>query len=101
MLGYYRRGDTKRSLSNDLTEAFIEDTTQGPCAYCGTTEDARGLDRLDNSRGHLKTNVVPCCAICNTARNDNFTPEEFKLIGAAIAQIRKQRNESRTSESEG
>lgn len=65
--------------------------SQLPCHYCGrpphnTTNIAshatskykysdeqkqngnftyNGLDRIDNNKGHIKNNIVPCCATCN------------------------------------
>ena len=36
-----------------------------------------GLDRVDSSKGYTIDNVVPCCAICNTAKN-KMTQKEFK-----------------------
>lgn len=93
----YLKTDRKKGFDNDLTFTFVGNVLGKPCFYCGTTDSPRGLDRLDNSLGHLQANVVPCCYICNVARNDNFTPDEFKLIGAVIAQIRTQRNEQKTS----
>lgn len=29
-----------------------------------------GIDRIDSNKGYVKDNVVPCCAICNHAKND-------------------------------
>lgn len=37
-----------------------------------------GLDRVDNTQGHNKNNIVPCCRDCNIAKNDR-TKEEFLL----------------------
>jgi hypothetical protein len=63
--------------------------SQQPCTYCGSLphrihnvydidkrnpkiEEAdfiyNGLDRIDNSKGHLPSNVVPCCTNCNTMK---------------------------------
>lgn len=39
-----------------------------PCTYCGdtpTNTSPNGLDRVDNSKGHILGNVVPCCETCN------------------------------------
>jgi hypothetical protein len=68
-----------------------------PCAYCGEPPEKRpsqrgrasvfasGIDRVDNSKGYTKENVVPCCTWCNRAKN-NTTKEEFikkcKMVAA-------------------
>jgi hypothetical protein len=36
-----------------------------------------GLDRLDSSKNHSVYNVVPCCFVCNRAKN-NMSYENFK-----------------------
>lgn len=61
-----------------------------PCVYCGDTFRI-GADRIDNSKGHTKDNVVPCCYECNCARNANFTHKEMFIIGKAIAKIKESR----------
>lgn len=30
-----------------------------------------GIDRLDNNRGYVKDNCVPCCSTCNYSRQDS------------------------------
>lgn len=60
------------------------------CHYCG--DKATGLDRLNNSIGYIRSNVVPSCAECNYARKDLFSVEEMlTFIGPAIALVKKQR----------
>lgn len=69
-------------------EWFI-DQCHRPCNYCGRVDrnnlsvrsrgksagwlvkdfKYNGLDRLDNSKGYTEENCVPCCAICNRAKN--------------------------------
>jgi hypothetical protein len=41
-----------------------------PCVYCGEAEARRSLDRIDNSKGHTKANVVGSCERCNYVRRD-------------------------------
>jgi hypothetical protein len=36
-----------------------------PCFYCDTENKPRGLDRVNNKKGYVIENVVPCCEICN------------------------------------
>lgn len=87
----YRRIDAC-NLSADEVEAIIGQ----PCVYCGTTEDPRGLDRIDNGRPHVRGNVQPCCAACNVARGDRFTVHEMLRIGIVIAAIRRDRRRAAT-----
>lgn len=62
------------------------------CVYCGDNYMPNlGLDRIDNSKGHLKSNVVTCCYECNTARSDSFSFDEMKVLGAAIKDIKSRR----------
>ena len=50
-----------------------------------------GCDRVDNSKGHTKDNVVPCCITCNTVRNRNFSVSEMLRIGSIIRLIKEER----------
>lgn len=45
------------------------------------------LERKDNKKGYSEKNCVLACAICNNAKSDKFTYEEFKKIGKAIKKI--------------
>jgi hypothetical protein len=95
----YRKIDKRVGVSCDLTGSWVlENIVSQPCFYCETTEDPRGCDRIDNTSGHTKANVVPCCRICNVARMDNFTHSEMKILGAAIAHIRRLRRDTSTTE---
>lgn len=66
----------KRKKELELNYEEIGLIMQMPCNYCGAKESYNGLDRFDNSKGYLKNNVVPCCAICNRAKN-SLTAEEY------------------------
>jgi hypothetical protein len=39
-----------------------------------------GLDRIDSTLSHTVDNVVPCCWICNRAKNTRTTEEFFQYI---------------------
>lgn len=84
-------------------DKFFE-LSQKPCHYCGSgplnhcraytgnhpvirrspdwAEQCQwtynGLDRIDSSKSHSEDNIVPCCILCNQAKND-MTIEEFKI----------------------
>lgn len=88
MASGYRRIDALRGRDCDITASFIEtEILSKSCCYCGDTERI-GCDRLDNSRGHSRDNVVPACSDCNIARSDNFTYGEMRAVGAAIRLVK-------------
>lgn len=59
----------KRNKTLDFNYNEIGEIMKKPCSYCGTNEAYSGLDRIDSKYGYTKTNVVPCCAVCNRAKN--------------------------------
>jgi len=77
----------KRIDECDMTAKEVLAFIVQPCRYCGTTTSPRGLDRIDNSKPHIKGNVVQACAPCNFARGDRFTMDEMDQIGAVIRKI--------------
>lgn len=83
---FLRKAYQRIDECNLSTEEVLELISQ-PCFHCGTTDENRGLDRIDNKLPHIKGNVVPSCAPCNFARGDRFSFDEMKIIGAAIRQV--------------
>lgn len=75
----------------------IEEFTQlisKPCYYCNNEMGAgnnygSGLDRIDNSIHYELSNVIPCCKICNSMRNNYLTIQETKIAIEAILTFRK------------
>ena len=72
------------------------------CHYCGIKEEdfisiwgkfykMRGerleLERTDNNKGYSEKNCVLACAICNNAKSNKFTYEEFKKVGEVIKEV--------------
>lgn len=97
MISSYRNKDKKMGVEvTDIDiDWMIENILTQKCVYCG--DDKRiGCDRVDNSKGHTKDNVVPCCVECNTARSNLFTFEEMKVIGKSIRSVKEQRKLART-----
>lgn len=92
LLSSYRLRDWKHNMEFDLDKDwFIKNILNKPCIYCGSTNKI-GADRIDNSKGHIKDNVVPCCYVCNVTRGNNFTFDEMCILGQAIKNIYKERN---------
>jgi hypothetical protein len=91
LISHYKYNDKKRGFICDLTEEWTkENITSKPCIYCGETKDI-GCDRIDNSKGHTKDNVIPCCLICNQTRMNNYSFEEMIRLGLVIRQIKQDR----------
>ena len=87
----YKKLDKNRKDFN-LTLIWVKENLSKPCVYCGF--ESTGFDRKDNSIGHTIDNCVPCCTECNSGRMNNFSHEEFFIIGKAIRQIKINRNEN-------
>lgn len=60
--------DRNMNRKTDLDLAWIQSQISLGCSYCGCKSIKMSLDRIDNSLGHLKTNVVPACMRCNFIR---------------------------------
>jgi len=87
----YKAYDKKKGYDCDITLDFVVDKFIQPCEYCG--EQASGLDRKDNTKGHTKDNCVPCCWECNTLKLNNFTYEQMLIMGKALKEARKIKTE--------
>lgn len=90
LLKAYQRIDVCDFTIDELAEYLVR-----PCVHCGTTESPRGLDRIDNSRGHTKDNVAPSCSPCNFARGNRFTFNEMQMIGKTIREVLAARRNGR------
>lgn len=82
-------GASRRKLQWDFSIDDYVAIAARPCFYCGENQHEvlpykswqqsmkiNGLDRVDNSLGYTKENVVACCGHCNWAKKD-LTQEEF------------------------
>lgn len=63
--GYAKGNARKRGIEYGLTREQFMSFWQKPCSYCGDQIETIGLDRIDNAKGYVMDNVVPCCGGCN------------------------------------
>lgn len=80
LLADYQTAARNRSLEWALSDDAFFDLTKSLCFYCGTPPARvrrvsrngeylfNGVDRVDNLKGYVSDNVVPCCATCNHAK---------------------------------
>lgn len=71
------------------------------CHFCGSdlkNENGYCLDRVDNNKGYIFSNVVGCCKVCNRAKcnmgvwefvnwlkkANDFTQDKIKMVEQAI-----------------
>ena len=89
----YKEKALKRKIQFDLTMEEFEEITHKKCHYCGIEPYREhkiknktgiylynGIDRVDNTKGYIRNNVVPCCKYCNQAKSDLTTEKFRKLI---------------------
>ena len=91
----YKRTAKKKKLAFTLSfEKFI-DITSSNCYYCncppsniqradGNNGDYvyNGIDRVDNDKGYIDDNCVPCCSPCNNAKKHLPAKDFLALIEA-------------------
>ena len=93
-----------KQTEKDMLRNRLYERDGRECYYCGIKEEDfipiwgkfyggenRGkkleVDRKDNKKGYTLENCVLSCSICNNAKSDKFTGEEFKEVGKSIKQI--------------
>lgn len=64
-----------------------------PCYYCNNklgppTEIGTGLDRLDNTKGYIISNIVSCCNFCNTIKSNKLSCSETKKVITLLILLR-------------
>lgn len=96
-----KRQALKRKKNWEISFEDFKKISSLPCHYCGIEYESAtgaGLDRLDNSEGYTVSNVVPCCLICNTVRNQIFTVSEMLVLGAVVRELMLRRPEDPQAE---
>lgn len=76
----YRQSARKRGFRFDISRIDFLEMTQRNCHYCGAPPSNErklgdlvfvynGIDRVDSLNGYSAANCVPCCKVCNIAKN--------------------------------
>ena len=85
----YKQGAKQRNIEWKISDDLALRLFQLDCFYCGKPPSQEkkvssrgkyvynGIDRVDNSKGYIEGNVVPCCGVCNKAKSDK-SYAEFK-----------------------
>lgn len=97
VLGGYIRHAKRRSLEFNLSRDQFLKIVLEKCLYCGeifskiTKRKTKfqgelsfkhnGVDRIDNSKGYILNNCVPCCKLCNRMKGTLSYTEWIAHIG--------------------
>ncbi len=91
LFGRYKAAAVRRGYIFELTKKQFERLTSSNCYYCGAIPEQicsnksskqtgyytyNGVDRVNNAKGYMVNNCVPCCGRCNHIKMD-LTQEEF------------------------
>lgn len=96
----YQRAARQKGRAHELTHRDYVSLIFLSCSYCGQEPMSRkkvgsfevkynGLDRVDNSKGYLTNNVVPCCLVCNRAKRDMSQDEWLSWIEGFKTRVRE------------
>lgn len=92
----------EREMDFELTyEEFVNFTETRTCHYCeaeivwvrfGTGEKTGtspyNLDRKNNDKGYIMSNLVVCCKFCNRIKSSYFSYEEMLELGKTVRDLR-------------
>lgn len=84
----YVYGAKIRDIDFNLSSSDFVKLLVSNCHYCGT-ENANGVDRINNDLGYLSYNVVPCCKICNYMKLANSYDDFIAHIKKIINNLEK------------
>jgi hypothetical protein len=90
-LSYYKYCAKTKNIKWNLLDDYALCLFQQPCHYCGEVNldiKLTGIDRVDNSKDYITSNVVACCKICNMMKKD-LDRELFIKICKHIAFMNK------------
>lgn len=93
---YTRRAKKERNIEFTLSKEEFKNIVSKNCIYCNIIPQQisrpggerntgnflyNGIDRINNSKGYILENCVPCCGICNSIKGKYLTQDDmFTLI---------------------
>ena len=93
----YATSQRSRGILFDLDLFTFDALIRCQCNYCGQTPEDRkisnsknmlkcnGLDRQDSALNYTVDNVVPCCKICNFAKNTLSVSDFYSWVNRIVA----------------
>lgn len=98
LLSSYKKSASSRGYAFTISKSEFMGIIDKPCVYCGSEKAMirkpnkgvngefmyTGIDRVDNSKGYEKGNVVPCCWICNRAKSTLNKDDFMQWINSLV-----------------
>ena len=73
----YKNRAKKKNLVFNIPKDVFDILKERPCYFCRVVKEQVGVDRIDNTKGYVSGNCVPCCWDCNRSKS-NKTLKEYK-----------------------
>ncbi len=102
VLAQYKKHAADRDLAWALTDKEALALMSQNCEYCASRPTNEvvsnynngnfvysGIDRVDNAKGYVKGNCVPCCKVCNRAKNNMAASEWLAYLDKIVANHQK------------
>lgn len=96
VLSNSKRNAVQRGYAWNLKDVFALKLFEGDCHYCGVapTQECNGffyngIDRVNNALGYVADNVVSCCGICNSAKNNQTETQFLRWVERVYAHQRR------------
>jgi hypothetical protein len=97
----YKDRAKRRGLEWKLTRDQFIEITSSPCHYTGLPPSLvrnlphgsyiyNGIDRMDNTKGYLYANCVPCCSKVNQMKMDSSLDELFQYCRMVLEYAERQ-----------
>ncbi len=97
----YRTRAIKKCIPFELTQEDCSMLFSQNCRYCNQPPSNfsqgrgsnggifyNGIDRVDNSKGYVPENCVPCCKLCNQAKS-NLGVSEFLMWAKRLVEFQE------------
>lgn len=86
----YKYSAETKGIIWQLTDKQAYNMFKKSCYYCNEKSDEKltGIDRLMSDKEYTKENTVPCCKMCNYAKN-TLNPSNFVKMAIHIATFNK------------
>lgn len=76
----YKKRAKKKNIDFLISKEDSNNYYNTNCYYCNDKIKGMGIDRIDNKKGYVLDNIVPCCSKCNFMKHVLNKNEFLKRI---------------------